>query len=231
MLYCNLQIKERHKMTQKYVLVSDFDGTITSDDFFTLIADKYFDEQTLAPWRQYLSGKMTHLNALKQMFAQIHLSSDELLKFINQISYDPKFIDTVKLCSQKNIPVYICSAGCDYYINKLIGDIIKEYNITVVSNHGIYDEKCGLQMVPPPENSPFYDEKIGISKAAVVKKLHQEGYKVIFAGDGPPDFAPAGIADVVFAKKRLLAKCIEANIKTEKFDDFQDIFNFIEELP
>ena len=73
----------------------------------------------------------------------------------------------------------------------MIGDKIKEYNITVVTNHGIYSEDEGLRLVPPPEDSPYYDEKVGISKAAIVKQKQDEGYFVVYAGDGPPDFAAA----------------------------------------
>ena len=76
----------------------------------------------------------------------------------------------------------------------------------------------------PPYDSEFYDARVGISKAGVVQSLKRQGYDVVFAGDGPPDFAPAQIADVVFAKKILLEKCLEANIKTQPFETFDDVY-------
>lgn len=217
-------------MKQKIALVTDFDGTITFEDFFWHIANKYFDEQSLEPWREYLSGKMSHINALNAMFSGIRIDNDEFIKFIKEIKFDKNFEKTVKLCQEQNIPVIICSAGCDYYINIMIGDIIKNYDIKVVTNHGVYDDKKGLIMIPPAKDSPYYDEKVGISKSSIVKKLHSKGYEVIFAGDGPPDFEPAKIAEVVFARKMLLEKCIEAGIKTKKFDSYMDIYNYIKEL-
>lgn len=214
-------------MTEKIAFITDFDGTISDDDFFTYITKAYFDEEALKPWLEYLSGYKTHFNALNEMFEQLRVSEADLQKLMNQIKIDPALIKTFELCAEKNIPIYICSAGCDYYINYLIGDLIKKYNITLISNSGTYNQKTGLTMHAPDKSSPYFDEKIGISKASIVNKLHQEGYKVIFAGDGPPDFEPAKIADVVFAKKMLLEKCQDAGLNTHKFADFNDIYTFI----
>lgn len=217
-------------MTVKYAFVTDFDGTISDDDFFNYIAKRYFDEQALAPWRQYLSGHKTHFDALNEMFGQLRISEDELNQFISKIAVDKYFSATLEMCFSKNIPIYICSAGCDYYIKLLIGDLIKKYDITLVTNSSSYSPIKGLTMHKPDENSPYFDAKVGISKASIVSKLHQEGYRVIYSGDGPPDIEAAKIADVVFAKKILLSKCQELDINTMKFNNFNNILNFIKEV-
>lgn len=214
-------------MVKKWALVTDFDGTISDEDFFWFIADKYFDEKALAPWRQYLAGHKTHFDALNEMFAQIHIPETDLLAFIDDIKYDSKFVEVVELCQSRNIPVCICSAGCDYYIKRMIGKIIRKYKIKLVTNRGVYSQEDGLQMFAVSPRSPFYSAEIGISKAGVVGFYRRQGYQVIFAGDGPPDFAPAQLSDVIFAKKHLLKKCQEANIETQPFRDFSDLYNYI----
>lgn len=217
-------------MTQKFAFITDFDGTISEDDFFNYIAQRYFDDKALAPWREYLSGTKTHFEALREMFSKLRVPEKELKSFICEIKTDKKFARTVELCSQKNIPVFICSAGCNYYIDVLIGEIIKKFHISLITNIGKYDETQGLLMSKPEKTSPYYDEKVGISKASIVRKLQAEGFKVIYAGDGPPDIEAAQIADYVFAKKILLKKCREDGIKTLPFHGFQGISKFIEEL-
>lgn len=217
-------------MSMKTAFISDFDGTITAEDFFWYIAARWLDAEALEPWQEYLAGKESHLNALNRIFSCIRVPKTELDAFIKTIPYDKDFEKTAVYCRQKDIPFYICSAGCDYYINELIGGIIKKENIQLVTNHGVYSPESGLEMIPPPQSSPYYDEKIGISKAAIVRKLKAEGYKVVFAGDGPPDIAPARLADVVFAKKILLEKCREEGIKTETFNDYNDIFRYLKEV-
>lgn len=217
-------------MKTHYALVSDFDGTITEDDFFTLISRRYFNKEMLAPWREYLAGRETHFNALGAMFRQIRLPEAQLKKFIKKIHYDEGFVEAAALCKKKGIPVYIGSAGCDYYINVLIGREIEKYGIKLITNRSIYSKDTGLKMIAPRKNSPYYDEKIGISKRSIVKRLHDSGYKVIFAGDGPPDIEPAKFADVVFARKILLRECRELGVKTKRFTSFENVLKFIRKL-
>lgn len=209
-------------------LVTDFDGTISDDDFFWYVAERYLDKSAMQPWESYLRGEISHLEALNRIFACIRLPEQELLHFIDTIRIDPDFPRVAEYCFQKDIPVYIDSAGCDYYISRLIGRLIEKYNLQLVTNHGVYSPDCGLKMIPPVQ-SIFYDPETGISKAAVVKYLRERGCKVILAGDGLPDFPPAQIADVVFAKKTLQDECRAAGIKTEPFSGFADILNYLQE--
>ena len=213
-------------MQNKLALVTDFDGTISDDDFFDLVAKKYLSPKSLEPWSLYLEGKISHLEALKQVFAQIKIPEKELKIFIRNIKIDKNFVKVAQYCSQHKIPVYMCSAGCDYYIKISLGSVIDKYDIHLITNHGEYNPQTGLIMIPP-ENSPFYDKNVGISKAGVVSYLQKQGFKVVLCGDGPPDFAPAQIADTIFAKKFLLKKCVAAKIKTQPFHDFKDELNYL----
>ena len=216
-------------MAEQWALVSDFDGTVSADDFFTLAAGRYFTDEMLEPWREYLSGRKKHFDALNEMFGRLRGLPD-LPAFVKNIPLDSWFPETVALCHAKKIPVYICSAGCDWYINLLIGGLIGKYGVCLVTYHCDYSVETGLVMKRLPEDHPCYDDNIGVSKAAVVKNLKERGFRVVFAGDGPPDILPAREADVVFAKKRLLDLCRRENIKTEPFADFRDVCRCIKEI-
>ncbi len=217
-------------MQPKTAFVSDFDGTITDDDFFAYASNAFFDDKALEPWRRFKSGEQTHFSALKEMFAKIRVPQEELDNFMRKIPVDKGFIEAAQICKEKGIPLYICSAGCDYYINFLIGDILQKYNITLVTNHGEYSPKQGLMMYKPEQDSPYFDGNTGISKAAIVQKLHREGYEVIYAGDGLPDYEAAWNADVVFARRDLLVKCLENGVKAHPFKDFGVINAYLKEL-
>lgn len=216
-------------MKDKWALVSDFDGTISDDDFFWFVVDRYLTPDDLEPWNRYLRGEISHLDAMRGVFAKIHIPEAELLAFIDTIRVDKNFAAAAELCRRRGMPVYISSAGSDYYIRRLIGKVIDDNHVHLVTNHGVYSQERGLELFPPADG-PFYDPDVGISKAGVVRALQQQGYKVVLAGDGPPDFAPAQIADVVFAKKFLLEKCREANIKTQPFTTFGDVINYLKEV-
>lgn len=216
-------------MNKKFALITDFDGTISKKDFFHMVINDLLNNNTdyLTPWNDYLNGKIKHIDALSGIFSQIHLTQEELDKFISTIEIDPYFYDTVKFCNNQDIPIYICSAGTNYYIKKRISDILNDFDITLVSNDAIYSKENGMKLIAPPEDSPFYDSNTGISKETVVNVLKQGGYTTIYAGDGKPDFESAKIADVVFAKDLLLSMCNKKNIETQKFDNFSDILRYI----
>ena len=219
-------------MKNKIVLISDFDGTISKKDFFYMVIDSLLKDKqdALAPWQDYLAGKIKHIDALTGIFSQIHLTQRELDEFISTIEVDSYFYDTAKYCKNKNIPFYICSAGTNYYIKKRISDSLSKYNIILISNDATYSQQDGMKLVAPEQNSPYYNSNTGISKQAIVQKLKGEGFFTIYAGDGKPDFKSAQIADVVFAKDMLLELCKGKNIETKPFNDFKDILNYIRSI-
>ena len=221
----NVINNEKHR---KIAFVTDFDGTITNDDFFQYVGDAFFDDSALAPWRLYLKGKLSHFEALRQMYGSLRVCEKELIDLLKKVAVDEWVIPTFELLRDAQIPIYIASAGCDYYINLLVGGEIEKYGVNLVTNSSRYSQAEGLLMERPSKDNRFYDENVGISKKKIVEYLHQNDRRVIYAGDGPPDIDPARIADIVFAKKILLKKCIEEGIKTLKFSDYKDIYNFFE---
>lgn len=216
-------------MKSKLALISDFDGTISEKDFFDSVIEKYFDESALEPWREFIRGEKTHFDALKEIFAQIHVPEEDLINFINNLHIDKKFFEVCSLCSENEIPIYICSAGCDYYIRIMIGHEIDDYNIKLVTNYSFYSPTMGLQMQRPFKTEKYYDFAVGINKAKLAEDMQSQGYKVIYCGDGIPDLGAARISDVVFAKSVLKEICQKEGITTQKFNDFNDVYRYIEE--
>lgn len=216
-------------MKPQKALVTDFDGTISEDDFFALVVKRYLSAKDLEPWQLYMDGHLSHFDALNKVFSRIRIPEQELISFIKTIPLDYTFEEVAEYCADKHIPLYICSAGCDYYINILIEKIITSKHINLITNHGTYSQSRGLVMEAPRE-SLFYDLKVGISKAGVVSHLLSQGFEVVFCGDGPPDVRPAQLATTVFAKKYLLDKCVESNIITRPFHSFRDVLRYLKEV-
>ncbi len=195
--------------------------------FFNYISDRWLGEKALLPWREYMEGKKTHFEALKEIFSSLRVTKRELDDFICKIKIDQSFFTVADYCCRQHIPVYICSAGCDYYIDKLIGKEMAKNWIKLVANHGVYSPEKGLVMNPLPENNPFYAPNTGVDKAAVVAYLQQKGYCVVYCGDGMPDVAAAAVADVVFARKMLLHQCRLLHIPAEELKDFDEVYHFL----
>lgn len=211
----------------RIALVSDFDGTISNDDFFYYIAEKYLTPDDLKPWYAYMQGKKWHFEALREIYAKLRVKESALQKFIRQIRIDKHFAEAAALCREQSLPLYICSAGCDYYINIVLGELMRKYQIKLITNYASYSLEHGLQLQKPDKNSWYYDEDLGVSKIKTVEMLQQLGYFVIYCGDGIPDLGAAGIADKVFARKTLLEKCRAAGIAAEELCCFAAVTDFI----
>ncbi|MCL2485953.1 MAG: MtnX-like HAD-IB family phosphatase [Endomicrobia bacterium] len=215
---------------KKIAFISDFDGTITKEDFFNMVIERLLTPDDLKPWQDYLDKKITHYQALGEIFSKIRISQSKLEQFIQSIEIDPYFTQTLDVCKTLKIPIYICSAGMDYYILKRIPREIEKYNITLLSNKGEYSPEIGFTLTPPPSDHMFFNKNTGISKEALVEHLKNQGFFTIYAGDGIPDLKAAKIADTVFAKSVLLELCRKQNIKTLEFNDFRDITKYIKQL-
>lgn len=210
----------------KIVLVTDFDGTISKVDFFIMATHQLMSSDKMAPWYDYLEGKITHLEALNRIFANIHLPQKAMNKFISSIEIDPAFYDFLKFKKRHRIPLFVASAGCAYYIKKRISRELKNFAIHLIANRGTYSPQNGLKLIAPPKTSPFYSEKTGVSKVKIVEFLKKKKYFVVYAGDGRPDFKAAQKADIVFAKGALLKLCREAKMEAKRFNSFNDILAF-----
>ena len=69
-------------MNKKWTLVSDFDGTISDKDFFYYVADKYFDDKMLSPWREFLAGRKKHFVAMSEMFGNLHIEKTSWINLL-----------------------------------------------------------------------------------------------------------------------------------------------------
>lgn len=210
----------------KICLVTDFDGTISTNDFFNLVIDQLLKPNDIKPWQDYKNKLISHADALSSIFSKIRLPIDEFHKFIMQLPIEDKFIDTVEYCKSNGIPIFIVSAGADYYINYILNKLGVDDYVKVIANKSSYSQESGLTF-NNDKNSEFYHSNYGIDKKKVVETLKTQYKKVIFAGDGIPDEGPASVADVVFARDILKQICAKKNIQTLDFTSYNNILDYI----
>ncbi|MBY0228280.1 MAG: HAD-IB family phosphatase [Gemmataceae bacterium] len=167
------------------VLVSDFDGTITGEDFFRIATERFAPSGMEEYWGGYLSGRCTHFEALRGIFGTIRASEAELLEAVAQLRPEPELAAWVDRLHEAGWDVVVASAGCGWYIERVLAGL----GLEVHCNPGRFSEAEGLVM-ELPIRSPYFSPTHGIDKAAVVRAAQAEGRTVAFAGDGFPD-APA----------------------------------------
>ncbi|MCP3032490.1 MtnX-like HAD-IB family phosphatase [Halobacillus sp. A1] len=204
---------------KKWAFVSDFDGTISTKDFYWIVIEKYFPEgeELFKKWK---AGEMKDIEFLTTVFSSINQEEQQIIEEIRQIpidSYIPEFIKTIQ---NHGGDFYILSAGTDYYIHH----ILEKYDIkqvTVLSNEGYYHDK-NVHMNLDPEHRHF-SERYGIDKSKVIQDLKKEYETVHFAGDSEPDSHPAVYADLTFAKDVLQDILKEKHIPFIPVTTFKEI--------
>ncbi len=205
------------------VLISDFDGTMTVNEFYLLTAERLLSEEALRPWDAYREGKITHFKALQTIFGQIRAKEEDLDALVRDMQPDPGLAEGIDRLQRAGWDVVVASAGCDWYIRRILQSL--GVNITVYSNPGEYIPSEGsLRMSMPPE-SPFTCEETGVDKAALVRFFRDQGARVAFAGDGYPDL-PAALevpASVRFARNALVEALEEQGESFRTFNAWTDI--------
>jgi 2-hydroxy-3-keto-5-methylthiopentenyl-1-phosphate phosphatase len=103
------------------ILVTDFDGTITTGDFFELVRRRW--PQVPDPWDQALAGAIPMREALRRIFAGARGTRDELLSLCEQSGVGLEFGDAFRQLQQAGWRIIVASAGCDFYIHHTLGRV------------------------------------------------------------------------------------------------------------
>lgn len=106
---------------------------------------------------------------------------------------DSTFVAFAKRCKRDGIPLYVLSSGIAPLIERALareglGDVPVYANDVVTSPDG-------WTMIFRDDSDNGHD------KAAAVRALRKEGYRVIFIGDSHSDFDAALVADKAYAKR------------------------------
>ena len=208
--------------TSPRVLVSDFDGTMTRFDFYRQALARLVPPGMPDYWEDFLAGRITHFTALQRIFTQIQRPEAEVVAAVQAMELDPALADAVSLLHLAGWEVRVASAGCAWYIRRLLADA--GVTLRIDANPGEYDPAHGLRMQLPVD-SPYYSPTTGIDKTRLVQAVVDSGARVAVAGDGRPDLPALLLAQPQdrFARGWLAAHCREQGIPFHPFDRWSEI--------
>lgn len=204
------------------VLVTDFDGTMTRHDFYTLVSQRLLPAGTPDYFAEYRAGRLTHFEALQRYFAAIRADEATVLQLADDMEIDPRVQAAVARLREAQWEIVIASAGCRWYIDHLLHK--HGVNIEVHANPGTFVPGHGLVM-ELPEPGPYFSQSHGIHKAAVVQHYLDLGMTVAFAGDGFPDEPAARLvpAERRYARRDLAQVLANSGEGYEPFTEWSDI--------
>jgi 2,3-diketo-5-methylthio-1-phosphopentane phosphatase len=206
----------------------DFDGTITLMDTGKTLLSKLTKGDWQAVDKFVIDGQIGTREALIKQWGMIeHTTWEEIFTIVDTMKIDPSFYDFYNWMLQKNIKFLILSDGFQKYINRILENHeIKVESLDILANDAdLVDNKLKLSF-----NTPECEHGCANCKYSHVLKLKNEGYKIIYIGDGLSDIFPATeLADIIYARNNEdLAKKLEADSKLQVFDSFSKIKEDIE---
>lgn len=218
-----------------FVVVSDFDGTITTSDLVVALTTRVNESNRLTVDR--INRKELDLRpGLEELFSRLPSRDkklyEEYLRHLATFRSGYHRFDTV--LRESGIPFYIVSNGLDFMLDAVLG-IEPVGESRRISNRAVFDGSAITIDWQHPCHKPC-PGGCGLCKFDVVGEIKDRyAIPVIYIGDGVTDINGAKRADRVYARA-WLAHWLDVDqvpyTPFETFDDIlQDLFSVEEVVP
>jgi 2-hydroxy-3-keto-5-methylthiopentenyl-1-phosphate phosphatase len=204
-----------------WAVVCDFDGTATLGDLADALSIASIGRER---WQQaedaFQGGAINFEGLLHAIFDPIVTTEEAVRDFARtHARFRPGFERLVRTCRERGIPFIVASGGLDLYIRPALELLPAELaaGLEVRANHAEIAPD-GLRLTFPWRDAPGACGSCGSCKGALVRELQRRGHRVVAVGDGNADRCMAGVADVLFARGRLLAWCRAGGIPCVPFE-------------
>ncbi|WP_171682502.1 MtnX-like HAD-IB family phosphatase [Paenibacillus planticolens] len=211
----------------KIAVVTDFDGTLMEQDVgdeLMLAMDVLTQPQVVEASRLFgakKAGSLAWINAAYPLLEGRQEQVDRVLERVSLRDGAQRFID---FCEQKEVPVTVLSDGMQYYIERILSrEQVKVSQVIANPINYLPDGQFQFGV----QNSNEACKWCGCCKASVVKQLKEDGWQVIYIGDGSSDYYGSGFADWIFARASLAGYLMEEGTLFYPFETFHDILNVL----
>ncbi|KAH8916268.1 hypothetical protein BT69DRAFT_1287905 [Atractiella rhizophila] len=226
----------------KFIVFSDFDGTITTEDSNDHLTDNLGMGVTRrkAIGADILSGKTTFRDGFREELASVatKYSVEECRqRVVSHIKLDQGFKSFHEYCESENVPVVVVSGGMEPFIRAELANLFpeKSSSIPVISNNIDYGSKGtgekGTWSIKyrHPETGYGHDKSLATKPYKELREKTGKGPFMFFCGDGVSDLSAARAADVLFVKvvsggtNDLSVHCQKEGIDYIPFEDFSQV--------
>ena len=205
---------------QETAFLTDFDGTITTQDTLVFLLERYGEPSWCDIETQMTSGRLTEREGLAREFALLNVSWEEAIgQILREIEIAPGFAEFYSWIQSAGAPFLVISGGIDEICYALLEKHGLNHLKIRANTIKVEDNRWILQ----PSNRPRIRGLCNHCKSSSVIEVMNRGYHVVFIGDGTTDRCPSTYADTVFAKGALEDFTSSEGIKYTHFDDFFDI--------
>ena len=211
------------------VVVTDFDGTLMEQDVgATLMKELGVEDRpdVRGKLERFLNKEIGSREWIHTSYGLLGDRQKEVDAIADRMNLRDGAEEFLAYCKNKSIPVTILSDGMKYYIDR----IMAANHVTVdsvISNPIQYGED-GAYTLETQNTNPACSW-CGCCKSGVVRKLKEEGNRVIYIGDGSSDIYGSSYADWIFARSSLARYLTREEISFYPFATFHDILKVVRE--
>lgn len=201
-------------------VLTDFDDTAAVQNVAELLLERFGDPTWRQVRQRFRDGELNLKEYQEITFRNIGADRPAMQHYVKETArLRPYFADLRAFCQRSGIPLAVVSQGLDFYIAALLErDGFGDVPVYAVDTR--FDAGCisyYYRYARPGQESG------GNSKGRIVEGFQQQGYYVIYAGDGLSDLEAARCADLVFAHRTLADYCRAESIAYRPFTDFRAV--------
>ncbi len=205
----------------KLAVLSDFDGTVTLNDTFENVAEKFAEGDWRAVDDQYVKGEITLEECLRRQGGMVRVSRSQILHELDRVTkFRPGFDNLAEYCKTNHYPLVVVSAGLDF--------VIKHFLTRQNWNDKVELFAAAAKCTPKGIKFDFpklKDKRSMNFKDDTVRYFKTRADTVAYVGDGRWDLHALRNADLRFAIKnsKLAELCKEQEIQAATVADFTEV--------
>ena len=196
----------------KFIIYSDFDGTISKYDTLDKIVTDVYSYDTYKNFETKLLANEISFEDYLSVFNTIQYDINNLSDAV-----DETFKEFYEWIQTNHIEFYIISSG----FKTIIRHALPYVNPDIIYSNDflLHENKWKVKL---------YDT-CSIRKTEIIDLHKKPGYTSIYLGDGLSDFKVMGKVDYLFCKKDSLLhkKCILDNQPHIEFSNFNDVLTYL----
>ncbi len=205
-----------------HAFLCDFDGTVSPSDIGAAFARRFSvggAAETPAFLARWMRGEMGHRELTLAQCALLSVTPDEALAFARPFALDPHFAPFVREAQARGDVVIVVSEGFDFYVR----DLLERAGLGALPWSANVARFEGGRVAPEFPHLPDGCGRCGNCKGSHVRSWRARGYRTVLIGDGLSDRCGAREADLVIARRDLLAWCREEGVEATPFESFADV--------
>ena len=208
-------------------VLTDFDDTAAEQNVAELLLNQFGDPTWKDIRARFRTGEFTLTEYQEITFRNIQADRATMQDYVKQkANLRPYFRELWAYCQAHGIPMAVISQGLDFYIEALL----EKEGYSQIPVHSVNTSFTSEGISYEYRYARPGNERQGNSKGLVVDGYRDQGYYIIYIGDGQSDFEAGAKADLLFAHRTLAEECHRQQIPFQPFTDFSDVLHALEEF-